>query len=120
MRGTAVAVLVCAVRLIAAPSATADSLVFIRDSNVWLANLDGSGQYQFTGTPVLGASRASLLASGKHTFAAAGTARVAMKLTRKGARALRRAKGVSGSLRATFTPPGGAPTTATKTLRLRR
>src|SRR5215213_5661011 len=31
----------------AAPVA-ADSLVFIRDSNVWLSNPDGSGQYQVT------------------------------------------------------------------------
>jgi hypothetical protein len=37
----------------AAPSASADSIVFIRASNVWLANQDGSGQYQVTldGTP---------------------------------------------------------------------
>ena len=43
-----------------------------------------------------------------------------MKLTRKGARALRRAKGVRGSLKATFTPNGGTPTTATKKVRLGR
>ena len=74
----------------------------------------------FTGTPILGASRASLLASGKRTFAAAGSARVVMRLSRKGARALRRAKGVRGALKATFTPAAGASVTATKKVRLRR
>ena len=37
-----------AVGAAAAAPAAADSLVFIRDSNVWLANPDGSGQYQVT------------------------------------------------------------------------
>jgi len=44
----------CAVVALAMPAtAGADSLVFIRDHNVWLANADGSGQYQVTldGTP---------------------------------------------------------------------
>jgi hypothetical protein len=75
---------------------------------------------RFTGTPILAASRAKLLASAKHTFAAPASANVTMKLTRKGARALRRAKGVRGSLKATFTPTGGTPTTATKKVRLGR
>lgn len=34
--------------LAAAPAAQADSLVFVKESNVWLANPDGSGQYQVT------------------------------------------------------------------------
>ena len=34
--------------LLAAAPAAADSLVFIRSGNVWLANADGSGQYQVT------------------------------------------------------------------------
>lgn len=34
--------------LVTAPVASADSLVFIRANNVWLANADGSGQYQVT------------------------------------------------------------------------
>jgi hypothetical protein len=75
---------------------------------------------RFTGTPIMAASRPALLASGKHTFTAAGSARVTMKLTPKGVRALRRAKGVRGALKATFTPAGGAPTTATRKLRLPR
>ena len=50
----AVAAIGCAlVALMAAGPAAADSLVFIRADNVWLANTDGSGQYQVTldGTP---------------------------------------------------------------------
>ncbi len=46
--------LFCAIAfLVAAAPAAADSIVFIRSSNVWLANADGSGQYQvtFDGTP---------------------------------------------------------------------
>jgi hypothetical protein len=34
--------------LVAAPGASADSLVFTRDHNIWLANPDGSGQHQVT------------------------------------------------------------------------
>src|SRR5947209_3995220 len=34
--------------LVMSASAAADSLVFIRANNVWLANMDGSGQYQVT------------------------------------------------------------------------
>jgi hypothetical protein len=47
-RLTGLAVIACGVALAAAPPATADSLVFIRDNNVWLSNPDGSGQYQVT------------------------------------------------------------------------
>jgi hypothetical protein len=47
MRFTAL-VLACMAFLVAVPTAGADSLVFTRDSNVWLANPDGSGQYQVT------------------------------------------------------------------------
>ena len=50
----AVAAIGCAlVALALAGPAAADSLVFIRANNVWLANADGSGQYQVTldGTP---------------------------------------------------------------------
>ena len=54
----------CAAGLVAAPAAAADSLVFIRDSNVWLSNPDGSGQYQVTldgtaGSPYESASQSS-------------------------------------------------------------
>jgi hypothetical protein len=39
--------------LVAAAPAAADSIVYAKDGNVWLANPDGSGQYQVTtdGTP---------------------------------------------------------------------
>ena len=54
----------CAAGLVAAPAAAADSLVFIRDSNVWLSNPDGSGQYQVTldgtaGSPYESASQSN-------------------------------------------------------------
>jgi WD40-like Beta Propeller Repeat len=35
--------------LFAAAPAMADSIVYVKDNNVWLANPDGSGQYQVTG-----------------------------------------------------------------------
>jgi hypothetical protein len=34
--------------LVAAAPAAADSIVYVKDANVWLANPDGSGQYQVT------------------------------------------------------------------------
>jgi hypothetical protein len=50
---TALAGVCCAASLVAAAPAAADSLVFVKDGNVWLSNPDGSGQYQvtFDGTP---------------------------------------------------------------------
>ena len=48
MRGLLTLTGVIAALVVAAPNAAADSLVFIRDHNVWLANADGSGQYQVT------------------------------------------------------------------------
>ncbi len=43
------ALLVAACALAAAPAAAgADSLVYIKDANVWLAHADGSGAYQVT------------------------------------------------------------------------
>ena len=42
------AVVLAVVGLSIAGPAAADSLVFIRDHNVWLANADGSGQYEVT------------------------------------------------------------------------
>ena len=43
-----VAIVAASLVAIAAAPASADSLAFIRDNNVWLANPDGSGQYQVT------------------------------------------------------------------------
>ena len=43
------AVLAAGLALAALPAAaSADSIVFIKDANVWLANGDGSGLYQVT------------------------------------------------------------------------
>jgi hypothetical protein len=86
----------------------------------YTADQAGVFAVRFTGTPIVAASRAKLLASGKHTFAAAGIARVTLKLTRKGARALRRATGVRGSLKATFTPKGAGAVSVTRKVRLKR
>ena len=44
----AIALAALAAWLAVAGAASADSLVFIKDHNVWLANPDGSGQYQVT------------------------------------------------------------------------
>jgi hypothetical protein len=43
-----VAVLCCVAALVAAAPAAADSLVFVKENNVWLSAPDGSGQYQVT------------------------------------------------------------------------
>ena len=48
MKGIVAIVVASAAATIAAAPAGADSLVFVRDNNVWLANPDGSGQYQVT------------------------------------------------------------------------
>src|SRR5437763_14482898 len=53
MRLAPAVVACCAMLLLAAGPAAADSLVFSRDNNIWLSTADGSGQYQVTldGTP---------------------------------------------------------------------
>ena len=49
MRSIPTALAAAAAVALAAPAvASADSLVFVKDDNVWLANPDGSGQYQVT------------------------------------------------------------------------
>jgi hypothetical protein len=80
----------------------------------------GTLALRLTGSATGHASRASLVATGKRKFAAAGSQRITLKLTRPGARLLRRASGLRASLRATFTPTTGAATTATKAVRLKR
>ncbi len=47
-RIAAVLALCGAATLASAAPALADSIVFVRDANIWLANPDGSGQYQVT------------------------------------------------------------------------
>jgi hypothetical protein len=66
------------------------------------------------------ASRVTVIATGRHTFAAPASAQVPLELTRKGARTLRRARRLEVSLRATFTPTAGTPTAASRTIRLER
>src|SRR5215831_12823931 len=54
MRVARLTAMCCAVAFfVVAVPAAADSIVFIKASNVWLANADGSGQYQvtFDGSP---------------------------------------------------------------------
>jgi hypothetical protein len=83
---------------------------------------DAAGNLSLTlkGSPTARASRASLIASGRRNFAAGGTGPVTLKLTRPGIRVLRRAAGLRGTLRATFTPAGGTTTAVSKRIRLRR
>jgi hypothetical protein len=52
----------------------------------------------------------TVLASGRRTFTNAGQASITAKLTRKGARRLRRARRLSATLSARFTPKGGKAT----------
>ncbi len=47
-RAAALALCTAAALAAAAPAALADSIVFIKNANVWLANPDGSGQFQVT------------------------------------------------------------------------
>jgi hypothetical protein len=53
MRAKVVAVLAGGALALLPATASADSIVYIKDGNVWLANPDGSGHYQVTldGTP---------------------------------------------------------------------
>jgi hypothetical protein len=61
-----------------------------------------------------------LIASGRHTFAAAGSATIAVKLTRAGRRQLRHAKRLGLRANGTFTPESAAPVTAARRFTLRR
>jgi hypothetical protein len=59
-----------------------------------------------------------LIASGRHTFAAAGTATIAVKLTSAGRKALRHAKRLKVTAKGTFT--SDTPVTATRAFTLKR
>jgi hypothetical protein len=61
-----------------------------------------------------------LVASGKLTFSAAGTATVKLKLTAAGKVLLRHAKRLKLTAEGTFTPTGKTPITAFKTFVLKR
>ena len=61
-----------------------------------------------------------LIASGRHRFAAAGSATITVKLTAAGRRQLRRAKRLGLTAKGTFTSSPGAPVTAARRFTLRR
>jgi hypothetical protein len=56
-----------------------------------------------------------LVATGKKSFDAAGSAEITLKLTAAGERVLRHAKRVKLTVKGTFTPTGKAPVTTTRT-----
>jgi hypothetical protein len=60
-----------------------------------------------------------VLASGRLVFTAAARRSVAVKLTRRGARALRHARRLRVTLRAAFTPAGGTATRRSRALTVR-
>jgi hypothetical protein len=66
------------------------------------------------------AARATALATAQVTFAAAGTKRVTLHVTKQGRRLLRRAKRIKGTLVLTFAPPSGTPATQHTTIAMKR
>jgi hypothetical protein len=64
--------------------------------------------------------KAVLIASGRRTFAAAGTATIAIELTAAGRKELLRAKHLVLTAKGTFTPAAAPPVTATRQFTLRR
>jgi hypothetical protein len=69
---------------------------------------------------VKGKSKAKLIAAGHLAFAAAGTAKIRLKLTAVGRRVLKHAKLVRLTAKATFTPRGEAPLVAKRSFLVRR
>jgi hypothetical protein len=61
-----------------------------------------------------------LVASGRRSFSAAGTAKIKIKLTAAGKRLLKHAKKLKLTAKGTFTPTGKTPITATKVFVLKR
>jgi hypothetical protein len=61
-----------------------------------------------------------LIASGRRTFTAAGTATTAVQLTAAGRKELLRAKRLALTAKGTFTPASAAPITAVRPFTLRR
>ena len=64
--------------------------------------------------------RRTVLASGSHRYSRAGKGSVTLKLSRKGKRALRRARKLTATLTLAFTPPGGEATRVSGKVALRR
>jgi hypothetical protein len=66
------------------------------------------------------AKKATVLASGRHVYRAAGKGSLTLKLTKKGKRQLRHARRVKATLKASFTPQGGRATTVSRSVTLKR
>jgi hypothetical protein len=66
------------------------------------------------------AARASVLATARVTFAAAGTKRVTLHATKKGRKLLRRAKRIKATVTLAFAPPSGALISRHASVALRR
>jgi hypothetical protein len=66
------------------------------------------------------ARKATVLATGRAVFAAAGKKTVVLKLSSKGAKVLRHKRKLKGTLSATFTPSGGAAMSAKRSVLLKR
>jgi hypothetical protein len=64
--------------------------------------------------------KAVLIASGRRSFTAAGTATIAVELTAAGRQELLHAKHLVLTAKGTFTPAAGSPVTATRPFTLRR
>jgi hypothetical protein len=91
-----------------------------RVSLPFAADEGGTLTLRLTGSASGHASRTGVVASGTRTYTAPGTGRVTLKLTSKGARMLKRATRLRASLRATFKPTTGTPTSVAKGVRLKR
>jgi hypothetical protein len=63
---------------------------------------------------------ATVLASGRHVYASDGKAKLTLKLTRKGAKALRRVRRLRATLKVSFTPSGSRAISTTSNFRLKR
>jgi len=66
------------------------------------------------------AKKATVLATGRAVFAAAGKKTVVLKLSSKGKKVLRHKRKLKATLSATFTPKGGAAISAKRSVSLKR
>ena len=72
------------------------------------------------GTRLAAKAKPILVATGKQTLPAAGTAKIKIKLTAAGKTRLKNAKRIKLTAQCTFTPTGGKPVVATKAFVLKR
>lgn len=70
--------------------------------------------------PGAAARRATVLASGRHVFKAAGKAKLVVKLTGKGKKRLKSSRKLRGTLKVSFKPPGGKALSSSTSVRLKR